>query len=61
MKLNPIFTDNAVLQANKPISIFGNGRGSATLKIAGATFEISSERELVYRASRDGLWWTVYA
>ena len=45
MKLNPIFTDNAVLQANKPISIFGNGRGSATLKIAGATFEISSERE----------------
>ena len=42
MKLSPIFTDNAVLQANKPISIFGSGEGSATITLAGVSINVIS-------------------
>ena len=42
MKLNPIFSDNAVFPANKPFSVFGTGKGHATLTFNGITTEINS-------------------
>lgn len=34
MKLNAIFSDNMILQANKPIYVFGSGRGKAIVEIS---------------------------
>ena len=45
MKLHPIFTDNAVFAANREISIFGTGKGRATLKFNGFCTKIFSESE----------------
>lgn len=39
MKLNPIFSDNMVLQANKPIRIFGVGCGRVSAEIDGISSE----------------------
>lgn len=39
LKLATIFTDHMVLQANKPIKIFGSGEGSATIEFLGKTYE----------------------
>ncbi len=35
MRLNKIFTDGVILQANKTVRIFGTGRGTATLELDG--------------------------
>lgn len=35
MKLSPLFTDHMVFQANKPLRIFGTGRGDVFVEIAG--------------------------
>ena len=45
MKLNPIFSDNAVFAANRPISVFGSGKGYATIKFNGATVKVNSTEE----------------
>ena len=43
MKFSSIFTDHAVLAAHRPIRIFGEGVGNASVSIAGITMEVSSE------------------
>lgn len=35
MKLNDIFTDHMILQANKPVRVFGSGRGKVIVEILG--------------------------
>lgn len=35
MRLNGLFCDNIVFQANKPIRIFGTGGGAAKVKLCG--------------------------
>ena len=37
MKFSPMFTDHAVLAAHRPIKIFGEGDGKASVSIAGIT------------------------
>lgn len=46
MELNPIFTNGAVLQAEKPLRIFGTGTGLLSLRVEGRRFEgkMDSER-----------------
>ena len=43
MKLAPIFNHHTVLQANRPIRIYGIGRGSATIRLNGEEKSIRSE------------------
>ena len=43
MKLAPIFCDHTVLQANKPIRVFGEGRGTATVFFDGETRSVCSD------------------
>ena len=45
MKLNAIFSDNMILQANKPVYVFGSGRGNALIKIGDYTGEVASVEE----------------
>ena len=45
MKLNPIFSDHAVFAANKRISIFGSGRGRATLRLGDFSIDIRSDAD----------------
>lgn len=45
MKLNAIFTSNMVFAANKPIRIFGEGNGTATIGFAGREIKVNSENE----------------
>lgn len=45
MKLNSIFSDNMILQANKPVYIFGSGKGSATFTIGDKSVSVVSETE----------------
>ena len=45
MKLSPIFTSNAVFPANKPIRIFGTGKGECEIEFAGIKKKIISENE----------------
>lgn len=45
MKLNPIFSDNMVLQAEKPIYVFGSGTGHVTVEIAGVSAALVSTTE----------------
>lgn len=40
--LNPIFTSHMVLQANKPIRVFGSGSGSISVDFLGQTQHLSS-------------------
>ena len=47
LKLNPLFSDGLVLQAGRPIRIFGTGDGIATVTLDGASASATS---------RDGLW-----
>lgn len=47
MKLNPLFCNNAVLQAGKPVRIFGEGEGNVTVRIG----EVEG-----FAASKDGKW-----
>ncbi|MBQ8359660.1 MAG: hypothetical protein IJX37_07115 [Oscillospiraceae bacterium] len=41
-KLNPIFTSHMVLQANKPIRIFGSGSGKISVDFLGQTKHLCS-------------------
>ena len=43
MKLAPIFNHHTVLQANRPIRIYGIGSGSATIRLNGEEKSIRSE------------------
>ena len=43
MKLNSIFSDNMVLQAGKPIRIFGQGDGTASAEIGGLRTSVISK------------------
>lgn len=43
MKLACIFTDNMVLQANKPIKIFGEGNGTVTITFMGDKYSAYSD------------------
>ena len=45
MKLNPIFSDHAVFAANKRISIFGSGRGRATVRLGDFSIDIRSDTD----------------
>lgn len=45
MKLNPIFSDNMVLQAGKPIRVFGFGCGRISVEIDGISGEGTFEGE----------------
>ena len=45
MKLNPIFSDHAVFAANKKISIFGSGRGRATVRLGEFSVDIRSDAD----------------
>ena len=45
MKLAKIFADGMIIQANKPIYIFGEGQGSASAEIAGAKACIVSDQD----------------
>lgn len=45
MKLSPMFTSGAVLPANKPIKIFGVGKGACTVEFANIRKEIVSEND----------------
>ncbi len=47
MTLNPIFSDGAVLQAGRPIRVFGAGDSAATVTLDGVS---------ATAASRDGFW-----
>lgn len=42
MELNAIFSDRMVLQANKPVRIFGTGTGTAAVELAGQTARVTS-------------------
>lgn len=43
MELNALFTDNMVLQAEKPVRIFGTGNGKVNVEINGKTYSGKSE------------------
>ena len=45
MKLNPIFSDHAVFAANKAISIFGSGKGQATLRLGDFSVQFQSDAD----------------
>lgn len=45
MKLASIFTNHMVLQANKPIEIFGEGMGSISIEFLGESFSFVSEND----------------
>lgn len=43
--LNPIFSNGMIMQANKPISVFGTGAGKITLSFLGNTRTVDSAKE----------------
>ncbi len=43
--LNPIFSSNMVLQANKPVRIFGGGSGNITVELDGEKKSAVSEND----------------
>lgn len=45
MKLNKLFKSNMVFAANKPVRIFGEGKGKASITFDGITKEITSDKE----------------
>lgn len=45
MKLNGIFTDGMVLQANRPIRIYGTGKGKVTVYLNNVTADLVTEDE----------------
>ena len=45
MKLNPIFSGNMVFAANKPILIYGTGKGEAQISFAGITRAVISSED----------------
>ena len=55
MKLNQIFTDSMVFQANKPIRIFGEGKGNLTISFCGVTVSkyCDTEKWLIELPSMD--------
>ena len=55
MKLNQIFTNHMVFQANKPIRVFGEGRGTVTVEFMGETVTkaVETDKWLVEMPSHD--------
>lgn len=45
MKLSAIFSDNMILQANKPVYVFGEGKGKITVEIQGKSVSYVSNNE----------------
>lgn len=45
MKIADIFTDHMVLQANKEIKVFGNGKGNGKIEFLGNTYNFTSDDE----------------
>ncbi len=45
MKLNPLFGNHTVLQANKPIRIFGTGQGTVSVSVAGREKTLVSDSD----------------
>ena len=45
MKLAEIFSDGMVLQANRPVRIFGSGRGTVEIDFLGKKYSLCSEKE----------------
>lgn len=45
MKIASIFTDHMVLQADRPIKIFGEGKGRVTITFIGEEYQINSKEE----------------
>lgn len=43
--LNPIFANGVILQANKPVRIFGQGKGAVTVKFLGETKSVLAKGE----------------
>lgn len=43
MTLHKMFTDNMVLQANKPVRVFGQGRGVAKVRFCGKTYIVCTQ------------------
>ncbi|MBE6674605.1 MAG: sialate O-acetylesterase [Ruminococcaceae bacterium] len=43
--LNPIFSNGMVMQANKPVRIFGKGQGCVTVEFLGQTKNATSQKE----------------
>ena len=55
MKMNEIFSDGLIFQANKPVRVFGSGAGTVTVSIGGKTATVvsSEDRWLVELPSFD--------
>ena len=45
MTLHKIFTDNMVLQANKPVRVFGQGSGVAKVRFCGKTYIVCTQND----------------
>ena len=45
MELNQLFCDGLILQANKPVRVFGTGTGTATVAIGGKTATVQASGE----------------
>ena len=45
MKLNKIFTSHMVFPSGKPIRVYGEGKGSASVSFAGKTVQVMSDRD----------------
>ncbi|MBO7150838.1 MAG: hypothetical protein J6V82_03715, partial [Clostridia bacterium] len=45
MTLHKMFTDNMVLQANKPVRIFGQGSGVAKVRFCGKTYIVCTQND----------------
>lgn len=55
MKLNQIFTNHMVFQANKPIRVFGEGKGTVTVEFMGKTVTktVETDKWLLEMPSHD--------
>ena len=45
MRLNSIFSDHAVFAADRPISVFGSGKGRATVRLGEVCVDVCSETD----------------
>ena len=54
MKLAAIFCDNAVFQANKPIRVFGEGKGKGSIEFDGKEYFVKSDRYFEIELDKHG-------
>lgn len=52
--LNPIFTNDMILQANKPVRVFGNGTGDVTVEFLGKVQSVVSNGEWLVEFDAQG-------